>query len=105
MGNSLQKSTDTSDMGQINNMLGDEDKNIKALTGLVSFGIFKFIVLPYVSELIEMWKSRRVMKDGTEKKFMINPLPQVPTPKSTVVEIPDQPRTPGSIITWERIFF
>jgi hypothetical protein len=71
----------------------------------VSFGIFKFIVLPYVSELIEMWKSRRVMKDGTEKKFMINPLPQVPTPKSTVVEIPDQPRTPGSIITWERIFF
>ncbi|EFX67014.1 hypothetical protein DAPPUDRAFT_331494 [Daphnia pulex] len=45
--NSLQKSTDTSDMGQINNMLGDEDKYIKALTGLVSFGIFKFIVLPY----------------------------------------------------------
>jgi hypothetical protein len=44
----------------------------------VSFGIFKFIVLPYVSELIEIWKSRRVMKDGTKKNLWSIPYPNCP---------------------------
>lgn len=56
MGNTLLKSSKSSYMSQIIDRLGDEEKYIQALTGFVSFGIFKFIVWPYLKDLNEMRK-------------------------------------------------
>ncbi|EFX72039.1 hypothetical protein DAPPUDRAFT_326636 [Daphnia pulex] len=56
MGNTLLKSSKSSYKSQIIDRLGDEEKYIQALTGFVSFGIFKFIVWPYLKDLNEMRK-------------------------------------------------
>jgi hypothetical protein len=62
---SLEKS---SDIAQILHLLSDEDKYIKAITALVSFGIFKFIIWPYVCKFLEWRKPWRDEEDEKEKK-------------------------------------
>ncbi len=57
----------SSDIAQIWNLLSDEDKYIKAITALVYFGIFKFIIWPYVGKFLEWRKSWRDEKDEKEK--------------------------------------
>jgi hypothetical protein len=53
MGNAQTKSTELSDneMSQILNLLGEEEKYVQTITGLISFGVFKFIVIPLLQEV------------------------------------------------------
>ncbi len=53
-------------MSQINDLSGDEEKYIQDVTGLVSFGIFKFLVVPYLKDLNEMRKA--YFKKATQQK-------------------------------------
>jgi hypothetical protein len=59
MGNTHTKSTELSDskmMTQIINLLGEVEKFVQAIKGLISFGVFKFIVVLLLQDLNEKRK-------------------------------------------------
>jgi hypothetical protein len=60
-------------MIQIIDLLGDEKKNTSKPTGLMSFGIFKFLVVPFLKDLNEMRKA--YFKKETPQKRKINQWP------------------------------
>ncbi|EFX66997.1 hypothetical protein DAPPUDRAFT_115821 [Daphnia pulex] len=93
-GTSLEKSSDTSYMAQIINILSDEDKLIKSITFLVSFGLVKIIVWLYVDEQLKRRKSRRDEENEKEETKMNDPpTPQVPNPPCVVVISENQSST------------
>jgi hypothetical protein len=93
-GNSLEKSSDTSYMAKIINILSDEDKRIKSITFLVSFGLVKIIVWLYVDEQLKRRKSRRDEENEKEETKMNDPpTPQVPNPPCVVVISENQSST------------
>ncbi len=53
MGNAQTKLTELSDneMSQIINLLGEEENYVQTITGLISFWVFKFIVIPLLQEV------------------------------------------------------
>jgi hypothetical protein len=73
-------------MAQIINILSDEDKRIKSITFLVSFGLVKIIVWLYVDEQLKRRKSRRDEENEKEETKMNDPpTPQVPNPPLCVI--------------------
>jgi hypothetical protein len=47
-------------MNQVNNLLAEEERNVQAITALLTFGVFKFIVEPLLEdEKIEMRSANR----------------------------------------------
>ncbi len=88
-------------MSQINDLSGDEEKYIQALTGLVSFGIFKFLVVPYLKDLNEMQKA--YFKKATQQKKEDQPVATPPHPTTDLLNTPLN--APASSVVWERKFF
>jgi hypothetical protein len=50
MGNTQAKSTDN-EINQIINLLGHEEKYLQTITGLLTFGVFKYIVFPFLKDI------------------------------------------------------
>jgi hypothetical protein len=79
-------------MNQIINLLGEEERFIQAITGLISFGVFKFIVVPILKDLNEK------RKEYLKKPASI-PTPTPPNPTTVHVSRPE-PEPPA--VNWQR---
>ncbi len=93
MGNTQAKSTDN-EINQIINLLGHEEKYRQTIMGLLTFGVFKYIVFPFLKDLNDQRKEylrkKNTARDAPNQTSL--PTDPVPVPGSPM-SAPELPNT------------
>jgi hypothetical protein len=86
-------------MSEIINLLGEEEKFIKAMTGLILFGVLKYIVITLLQDLNDRRKFY-FTKPPAPAAIRNQPAPPSSTPPPPTTGNVTRPEPPA--ITWQR---
>jgi hypothetical protein len=99
MGNTQAKSTDN-EINQIINLLGHEEKYLQTIMGLLTFGVFKYIVFPFLKDLNdprkEYLRKKNTARDAPNQTS--SPTDPVPVPEPPM----SAPEPPNTSVSWNK---